>query len=129
MKLEFEKPTEEARENIWRNLLPKKAPLNPNVDLKKLAEYQLTGGQIKNAILTAARTAASQAKENITMEDFVEGITRELLGTKAWQRSNKYQTLQNDVWLKSGHNIGITKDMKTSEIEKESDENGEKGTI
>lgn len=76
-KIELPLPTEKARVQIWKNLIPKKMPLNENVDYKILAQYDLSGGEIKNAILLTARKVIAQNKDNCEFNDFktaIEGI-------------------------------------------------------
>ncbi len=61
-KLDFEIPTPEQREEIWRKHLPAKAPLAGDIDLKALAEeFEFSGGYIKNAVLTAISEAMRRA--------------------------------------------------------------------
>jgi SpoVK/Ycf46/Vps4 family AAA+-type ATPase len=59
-KLDFPFPKAEHRREIWRRLLPAKAPVVLNEDdLAYLAErFELSGGSIKNAVLRAAYSAA-----------------------------------------------------------------------
>ena len=57
----FEKPDAAQREQIWRCLIPPQAPLDPEVNLGAIARaYELTGGEIKNALLRAAYWAADR---------------------------------------------------------------------
>jgi len=58
--VEFEEPDFTMRKNIWKKLLPEKMPLRRGITVTTLAEHKLTGGQIKNVILNAARMAASE---------------------------------------------------------------------
>jgi SpoVK/Ycf46/Vps4 family AAA+-type ATPase len=54
VKVRFAKPDAEARHDIWVKHLPEQAPLAEDVDLRDLAwRYELTGGEIKNAVLMA----------------------------------------------------------------------------
>ena len=73
-KLEFPQPNASVREMLWRKLLPGKAPLAGDVDLKALAsEFDFTGGLIRSAILKAAFEAAAKGTP----------ITHELLRSAA----------------------------------------------
>ncbi len=73
-KIDFGKPTASAREQIWRKHLPEALPLADDVDLPKLAErFDLTGGYIKNAVLTAVLRCVSQGSEQVRMEDLESG--------------------------------------------------------
>ncbi len=58
----FEMPGVEEREKIWRvQIHPSKTPLARNVDFHLLAEqFPLSGGDIKNAVLKAAASAAAE---------------------------------------------------------------------
>lgn len=107
LKMEIAKPTREARAKIWRSLIPSKCPLI-QVSLETLAEYELTGGQIKNAILTGARIAAARiqgktkdsnekidiSKEGILQSELETGVKAELLGRKAWETGRGYSPLR-----------------------------------
>jgi SpoVK/Ycf46/Vps4 family AAA+-type ATPase len=58
VKVRFDKPDADAREAIWTKHLPRQAPLAGDVDLHDLAwRYELTGGEIKNAVLVAVAAA------------------------------------------------------------------------
>lgn len=58
----FEMPGVEEREKIWQvQVHPEKTPLGPDVDFRSLAEkYEVSGGDIKNAVLKAAQMAAAE---------------------------------------------------------------------
>ena len=58
----FQMPGVAEREQIWRvQVHPKLTPLAPDVDFRRLAEkYETSGGDIRNAVLKAALTAASE---------------------------------------------------------------------
>ena len=45
------------RAQIWRKLVPQKLPLATDVDFERLAVHDMTGGEMKNAALNAARIA------------------------------------------------------------------------
>ncbi len=58
-KIEFRMPTRDLRRRIWERFLKTgKLPLSGDIDLDRLASYELTGGHIKNVVLNAARDAA-----------------------------------------------------------------------
>ena len=58
--VEFDEPGPDERLRLWATHLPAGAPLAPDVDLAQLSGvYQLTGGLIHNAALTAAYRAAA----------------------------------------------------------------------
>jgi AAA+ superfamily predicted ATPase len=87
LKVEFGMPDSEQREQIWKRLIPREAPLAADVDCHMLAEkYAVSGGIIKNAILHAARHAAYRGSAQITMSDFVSAIEMELEG--GWNKAH-----------------------------------------
>jgi SpoVK/Ycf46/Vps4 family AAA+-type ATPase len=74
--VEFPEPTFEQRQVIWEKTIPKKMPLNKDVKLDKLSEYKLTGGQIKNAVLQAARLALAEDAKAVNEQHFENAIKR-----------------------------------------------------
>lgn len=80
LKVEFERPTCAMRAQIWRKLVPQKLPLAADVDIERLALHD-TGGEIKNAVLNAARIALVRAPGgSVAMEDFEQAIAMEVSG-------------------------------------------------
>ena len=95
VKVQFEPPTREMRELIWKKLLPETLPLGNDVDIRNLSEEDLTGGEIKNVVLNAARRALCRGvSSNVNMADFRWAIRLEKEGK--WNRSS-------EVGFKSGH--------------------------
>src|SRR5262245_60731216 len=84
----FEMPGAEERERIWElQVHPKKTPLAPDVDFRKLAErYVVSGGDIKNAVIKAAAAAAAEQGpdlgKRISQQHF-ESATEEVLSAKS----------------------------------------------
>lgn len=74
--IEFPEPNYEQREAIWRKMIPKKMPLGKEVVLTDLAQYKLTGGQIKNVVLQAARLALSEDSKRVGLVHFDAAIHR-----------------------------------------------------
>jgi hypothetical protein len=76
----FEMPDAPAREEIWKvQLHARKTPLADDVDFKTLAEnYNVAGGDIKNAVLKAAQIASTEpvpdAQKQIHQRHFQAGI-------------------------------------------------------
>lgn len=69
VKVRFPEPDRAARAEIWRKHLPPTAPFAEDVDTDALAErYEVTGGYIKNAVLTAVAEAVHRGAPAITME-------------------------------------------------------------
>jgi hypothetical protein len=118
----------EVREKIWRvQMHPQKTPLGPDVDFRALAEqYEVSGGDIKNAVLKAAQMAAAEDGEDrakvIMQRHLVAGMERVMDSKKvmaqslfgepenpaallpAWQQAltrtnERFQTLEEDVVL------------------------------
>jgi SpoVK/Ycf46/Vps4 family AAA+-type ATPase len=91
----FEMPGVEERERIWElQIHPKKTPLAPDVDFRKLAErYQLSGGDIKNAVIKAAAAAAAEPGpdlgKRISQQHF-ELAAEEVLSAKAIMRQSLF---------------------------------------
>jgi len=85
-KLDFEPPTTEMRERIWRTHLPKAAPLASDINLAALAEeFDFVGGLIKNSVLLALNMALSRGGGDtvITQADLWAGASL--------QRSNQLE--------------------------------------
>lgn len=72
--LEFKEPTVDERAQIWEKLLPKSFPMD-GISIDELSAEKLTGGQIKNAILSAARLAAHSGDSKVRKEHFQSAIT------------------------------------------------------
>jgi len=97
LKLEFTKPDKASRAKIWRNLIPKEAPLAKCVCFEILSTHDLTGGQIKNAILLGARKAAYGKKKAIELNDFNKGVETELQGKDAFNRRKHFKIVGDNV--------------------------------
>lgn len=93
LKLEFPMPTVEQRIKIWRRMFPEKAPLAKNIDWKKLATVEISGGYIKNAVLRAARMAAIERVDNdkkkIRMPHLVKALQYEALSMVEFERAQQ----------------------------------------
>jgi ATP-dependent 26S proteasome regulatory subunit len=77
--VEFPLPDEEHRLKLWRNIFPRQTPLSPDIDFSFLAaQFQLTGGDIRNVALDAAFLAA-QDGEVVTMRQLAAALSRQLL--------------------------------------------------
>jgi SpoVK/Ycf46/Vps4 family AAA+-type ATPase len=77
-KIEFVKPDEKQRLELWEKLLPKELPLDDKFDKKILAKYELTGGQIELIIKNTAYTVAAGSNLNFTVDDFIIEIDKEI---------------------------------------------------
>ncbi|QOP46381.1 ATP-binding protein [Sulfurimonas paralvinellae] len=76
-KIEFKKPNKEQRLELWNKMLPKSAPYEEGFDVKKLAEYSLTGGQINLIVKNTAYKVAVREEPLFALEDFIDEIRRE----------------------------------------------------
>jgi len=78
VKVEFTAPDRSMRREIWRKLLPEKLPLADDVELDGLAARELTGGEIKNVVLNAARIAlARDPRGEVRAQDFDRAMRME----------------------------------------------------
>jgi SpoVK/Ycf46/Vps4 family AAA+-type ATPase len=65
VKVRFEKPAHAARASIWSKHVPAAAPMGSDVDLPNLARrFELTGGEIKNALLVAVAATVHEQGED-----------------------------------------------------------------
>ena len=89
----FEMPGPAERERIWRvQLHPTRTPLASDVDFRELAaRYQVSGGDIRNAVLKAALAAAARpgpdSGKRIHQNDLVAGIDAVLTGKQVMRQS------------------------------------------
>lgn len=87
--VEFPRPDEAARAQLWRRMLPPRAPLAADLNFALIANaISITGGNIRNAALHAAYLAADEAMQTgkscaIGMRHISLGIWRELTKDKA----------------------------------------------
>ena len=78
LKVEFKRPDRKQRLCIWRKLLPGKLPLAGDVQCEWLAAADFSGGEIKNAVLNAARLALRRGENGpVTRADFEQAIKME----------------------------------------------------
>lgn len=73
--VEFNKPGEEEREQLWRTLVPDQMPIANDVNYSSLArEYEFTGGDIKNVIIKMATSKANlmEGKPVFDQQDFIK---------------------------------------------------------
>ncbi|MEJ7758023.1 MAG: ATP-binding protein [Gemmatimonadaceae bacterium] len=89
----FEMPGVDEREKIWQvQVHPAKTPLGEDVNFRLLAErYEVSGGDIKNAVLKAATTAAAEpgmdAVKKIHQWQFERAIDEVVGGKSVMQQS------------------------------------------
>jgi len=78
---EFRRPDPHFRQKIWNVHLPQDIKMRDQLDLKELAwQYELTGGFIKNAVLSALSLAVARNVEDlqITQADLEKGAKLQL---------------------------------------------------
>ena len=76
-KIEFKKPDKSQRERLWELMLPENAPYEEGFDLKELATYGLTGGQINLVVKNTAYKVAVREEPLFRTKDFIDEIMRE----------------------------------------------------
>jgi SpoVK/Ycf46/Vps4 family AAA+-type ATPase len=75
--ISFPMPNVEARIAIWKNHFPNKLPLAETVDVVALAEHgELCGREIKNAVVSAAISVASDSRLIIEQKDLIDSIDK-----------------------------------------------------
>ncbi|WP_345980243.1 ATP-binding protein [Sulfurimonas sp. HSL3-2] len=79
-KIEFKKPDEKQRRELWKKMLPHGAPYEEGFDVDKLVRYSLTGGQIHLIIKNTAYSVAVKEDPLFTLEDFIVHIEKEKSG-------------------------------------------------
>jgi len=79
-KIEFAKPTFDQRVELWNILLPQSLPFKEGFDIKTLAKYDLTGGQIEMIIKNTAYKIAADDEPLFSTESFIEQIRKEQKG-------------------------------------------------
>ncbi len=81
VKIPFPKPDYKVRIQIWKKIIPAKLPLSKDVNFINLGRADLSGGEIKNVILNAARLAFERSSQGpVTMNDFEKAIKMEHSG-------------------------------------------------
>ena len=89
----FEMPGEAERAQIWRvQLHPARTPLAADVDFQALAlRYEVSGGDIRNAVLKAALAAAAEtgpdSAKRIHQHHFEAGIQEVIAGKRVMRQS------------------------------------------
>lgn len=88
--LDFPFPSAEVRAQIWTKHMPKKAPFSKNVKVDELSAFALTGGQIKNALLRAARRAAADNLKEIDHALLAHAASQELQASEHMKNSKDH---------------------------------------
>lgn len=80
-RIDFAMPNADMRERIWRANVPAQAPVATDVDWSALArEHEFTGGQIKNAVLSAMYAALADGSEMITVQHLQQACEQQKSG-------------------------------------------------
>lgn len=86
-KIEFKKPDFSQRLELWNLMLPEGADYDVEFEPEKLADYNLTGGQINLIIKNTAFKVATKGEPIFAMKDFIEEIQREQSGNFDGEKS------------------------------------------
>ena len=123
--VEFPKPDYDSRKKIWAKLLPKKLPLGKGVSADELAKEELTGGQIKNVVLQAARMALAGHSDRVELKHFELSVARihkskNLMGTASRYRQGM---VKDDFDVGSGRKTkrGFKDFLKTDMLDEDVD--------
>jgi len=76
-KIEFKKPNESQRIELWKKMLPKDAQYEKDFDIKKLASFNITGGQINLIVKNTAYKVAVKEEPIFYTKDFIDEIKKE----------------------------------------------------
>jgi SpoVK/Ycf46/Vps4 family AAA+-type ATPase len=72
LRVRFDLPSAEVRQKIWRKHIPSSMKCAEDIDWARLGEkYTISGGYIKNAVLSAVRCMLSRKADTLAMEDLV----------------------------------------------------------
>jgi len=74
--IDFPFPDSGLRYEIWHRVFPEQTPLGPNIDYKRLANFNLAGGSIHNIAVNAAFLAAGEDTE-VTMRQILDATLTE----------------------------------------------------
>ena len=91
-KIEFKKPNEPQRRELWKKMLPKNAPYEDGFDVEKLVKYALTGGQINLIVKNTAYSVAVKEEPLFTLNDFIAHISKEKEGNFDSEKSMGFLT-------------------------------------
>ena len=81
LKVEFNRPDRAMRRQIWTKIIPPKLPMTADVDMDRLSAEELSGGEIKNVVLNAARLALEEhPKGPVRMRHFLKAVEMETRG-------------------------------------------------
>ena len=73
----FPKPNKKDRKKIWENIFGANVPLDKNIDFDFISNFELSGGSIKNIVISACLKAA-QNKSKVDMSHILKSVEYEL---------------------------------------------------
>ena len=73
----FPKPNKKDRKKIWKNIFGANVPLDKNIDFDFISNFELSGGSIKNIVISACLKAA-QTKSKVDMSHILKSVEYEL---------------------------------------------------
>jgi SpoVK/Ycf46/Vps4 family AAA+-type ATPase len=93
----FEMPGVDEREKIWKvQIHPSRTPLARDVDFRSLAErFEISGGDIKNAVLKAAASAAAENlpdRDKRIQQEHLERAVADVIAAKEIMRQSLFET-------------------------------------
>lgn len=119
-KVEIPIPTEAARVDIWKNLMPPKMPLEKEVSFEMLAKVEISGGDIKNAILIAARKAIAANANIVTEQNLVDALESVLSAKKDFaKKSSERERVTASEWGKQMNAEQDAYKASTAKVEQE----------
>lgn len=100
-------PGQSERERIWdAQIHPSRTPLGSDVDFAELSsKYEVSGGDIRNAVLKAAQIAASgegpDETKRILQKHFVQALDEVLAGKRVMQQNAVGDSGPNPLWVEA----------------------------
>jgi len=77
--IRFSIPDKGERIKIWKNMFPKEAPVDDDIDFEYLSgQFELSGGNIKNIVISAAFSAAADGQP-INMKYIINAVCDEII--------------------------------------------------
>ena len=73
----FPKPSKENRKKIWKRIFGKFVPMEEDINFDFLSKFEISGGNIKNIVISACLKAA-QDKKKVSMRHILKSLEYEL---------------------------------------------------
>ena len=74
MMIGFKRPAKAERVRLWNTLTSADVPLSDDIDIAQLADHELLGGEMANALHIAALSALKRDSDKITQSDLTAAI-------------------------------------------------------